>query len=262
MRADARMAAQRHVERSATRWRASLSVVAWSRSCWGLLPKYGKPPGAWSFCSVAHHYSRRALALGIGGQSIMTFFSLLEPGFDSEDRGSWLHVCVMPAMSASVFLRFIQCGGIGDPLAALLTREGIDDEMRGADQALLHRSGGLDAISSSMSASSMATKLAEGLGEHKCTCERGAWYSRRPQAYITAKSVRKRWQMSSSDPPSSCLSNSRANNTRMGTGRRPRGDRGGKRWAKLHSMAATRAAHGKVSAHWRRGWVSGTKSAT
>src|SRR5215510_10362085 len=84
------------------------------------------------------------------------------------------------------------------------------------------------AISSSMSASSMRPRNSQRVsGSTKCSCERGAWYSRRPQAYITAKSVRKRWQMSSSDPPSSCLSSSRANNTRMGTGRRPRGDRGG-----------------------------------
>jgi hypothetical protein len=48
-------------------------------------------------------------------------------------------------------------------------------------------------------------------------------------------------------------------NTRMGTGRRPRGDRCGKRWEKLCSMAA---AHGKVSAHWRMDWVSGTTSVT
>src|SRR5215471_14370138 len=94
------------------------------------------------------------------------------------------------------------------------------------------------AISSSMSASSMRPRNSQRVsGSTKCTCERGAWYSRRPQAYITAKSVRKRWQMSSSDPPSSCLRSSRANNTRMGTGRRPRRDRGGKRWAKLCSIA-------------------------
>jgi hypothetical protein len=33
--------------------------------------------------------------------------------------------------------------------------------------------------------------------------------------------VRKRWQMSSSDPPTSCWRSSRASNTRMGPGRRP-----------------------------------------
>ena len=63
---------------------------------------------------------------------------------------------------------FIQCGGIGDPLAALLTREGIDDEMGGADKALLHRSGCLDGdqlIHERLV--DTATKLAEGLGEHK-----------------------------------------------------------------------------------------------
>jgi len=33
---------------------------------------------------------------------------------------------------------------------------------------------------------------------------------------MTAKSVRKRWQLSASEAPSSCLSNSRANKTRKG----------------------------------------------
>jgi hypothetical protein len=36
----------------------------------------------------------------------------------------------------------------------------------------------------------------------------------------------------------------------------------GKRWANERSTAATRAAHGNVSAHWRKRCVSGTKSAT
>jgi hypothetical protein len=36
----------------------------------------------------------------------------------------------------------------------------------------------------------------------------------------------------------------------------------GKRWANERSTAATRAAHGQVSAHCRRGCVSGTQAAT
>lgn len=62
----------------------------------------------------------------------------------------------------------IQRGGIGDPLAALLTREGIDDEMRGADQALLHRCCCLDGDQRIHECFvDTTTKLAEGLGEHK-----------------------------------------------------------------------------------------------
>lgn len=118
-------------------------------------------------------------------------------------------------------------------------------------------------MSSSMSASSKRPRNSQRVsGSPKGACERGAWDAHKPQAYITAKSVRKRWQRSSSDPPRACLSHSKANNTRMGTDRRPRRDRCGKRWAKLCSMAATSTAHGNVSAHWRRGWVSGTKSVT
>src|SRR6266446_2530125 len=73
---------------------------------------------------------------------------------------------------------------------------------------------------------------------------------------------RKRWQISSSEAPTSCLSSSRANNTRVGMGARPRGERLRKRVGKLCSTAATSAAQGKESAHWRMGCVSGTKSAT
>ena len=62
----------------------------------------------------------------------------------------------------------IQRGGIGDSLAALLTREGIDDKMRGADQALLHRCRCLDGDQLLPERLvDTATKLAEGLGEHK-----------------------------------------------------------------------------------------------
>ena len=62
----------------------------------------------------------------------------------------------------------IQRGGIGDPLAALLTREGIDDEMRGADKALLHRCCCLDGDQRIHECFvDTTTKLAEGLGEHK-----------------------------------------------------------------------------------------------
>jgi hypothetical protein len=41
-------------------------------------------------------------------------------------------------MIAKVFLRLVQCGGIGDALAALFTRKGIDDEMGRADQTCVH----------------------------------------------------------------------------------------------------------------------------
>ena len=61
-------------------------------------------------------------------------------------------------------MRFIQCGGIGDPLAALLTWEGIEDKMRGADKALLHRSGCLDGNQRIHECFvDTTTKLAEGL---------------------------------------------------------------------------------------------------
>src|ERR1051326_3844783 len=68
--------------------------------------------------------------------------------------------------------------------------------------------------------------------------------------------------MASSEAPPSCLSNSNASNTLGETGGRPRLECVGKRWVKLRSIAATRAAQGKVSAHWQMGCMTGTKSAT
>jgi len=41
-------------------------------------------------------------------------------------------------------LSLIQRCGIGDALAALLTRKGIDDEMGRADETCIHGGGGLD----------------------------------------------------------------------------------------------------------------------
>src|SRR5712691_11492274 len=79
-----------------------------------------------------------------------------------------LHRWAIRSIISRVFLCLIQRGGIGDPLAALLTREGIADEMRGADKALLHRGRCLDGdqlIHECLV--DTATKLAEGLGEHK-----------------------------------------------------------------------------------------------
>ena len=71
-------------------------------------------------------------------------------------------------MSASVFLCFIQRRGIGDPLTPLFTRKGIDDEMRRADQALLHGGSGLDGnelIHEGLVKA--AAKLTESLRKHK-----------------------------------------------------------------------------------------------
>src|SRR5918992_1190810 len=91
---------------------------------------------------------------------------------------------------------------------------------------------------------------------------RSTWTAVIPQADLTARSVRNRLQICSSEQANSCFRSSNANNTRVETGGRPRVVGLGKRWANERSTAATRAAHGKVSAHWRMGCVSGTKSAT
>ena len=63
---------------------------------------------------------------------------------------------------------FIQRGSIGDALAALFTRKGIDDEMGRVDQPCVHGSSGLDGNQLIHKRFvNAATKLAEGLGQHK-----------------------------------------------------------------------------------------------
>src|SRR6266516_1139193 len=110
--------------------------------------------------------------------------------------------------------------------------------------------------------SSRRRNWASTSGSTKCAWARSTWTSVIPQAYITARSVRKRLQICSSEQPNSCFRSSNATNTRVETGGRPRVVSLGKRRANERSTAATRAAHGNISAHWRRGCVSGTKSAT
>lgn len=83
-----------------------------------------------------------------------------------------------------------------------------------------------------------------------------------PQADLTARSGRSWLQSCSSAQCRSGLRNSQAHHTRGATGARPRAVGVGQRRVQLRVTAATSAVHGKVSAHCRRGWVSGTKSAT
>ena len=83
-----------------------------------------------------------------------------------------------------------------------------------------------------------------------------------PQASITARSVRHRRPICASAPAHACVRSAHAHHTRVATGGRPRTVRFGNRGTHERSAATTRAAHGHVSAHGRRGGVSGTKSAT
>src|SRR6266850_8318017 len=79
------------------------------------------------------------------------------------------------------------------------------------------------ASSSSINAASMRLrKWASTSGSTKCSWEPSTWTSTIPQAYITARSVRNRLQICSSEQANSCFSNSNANNTRVETGGRPR----------------------------------------
>ncbi|MGE3541863.1 MAG: hypothetical protein AB7N91_31135 [Candidatus Tectimicrobiota bacterium] len=62
---------------------------------------------------------------------------------------------------------FIQRAGIGDALTALRTWEGLDDEMRRADQARVHRRSGLDGQECiHQGLVHAAAKLTQRLGQH------------------------------------------------------------------------------------------------
>ena len=65
-------------------------------------------------------------------------------------------------------MSLIQRSGIGDPLTALFTWEGVDDEMGGTDKTFFHSGGRLDGDQLIHQRLVNATaKLAQGLGEHK-----------------------------------------------------------------------------------------------
>jgi len=70
-------------------------------------------------------------------------------------------------------LSLIQRCGIGDALAALLTRKGSDDEMGRADETCIHGGGGLDGneLIPQRFVDTAAT-LAQRLGEHKVRLRR------------------------------------------------------------------------------------------
>ena len=74
----------------------------------------------------------------------------------------------MSAMSVSVFLRLVQRRRIRDPLAALLTREGINDEVGGTDQPGFHCRGRLNRYELiHKHFVDPAPKLTQRLGQHE-----------------------------------------------------------------------------------------------
>jgi len=65
-------------------------------------------------------------------------------------------------------LSLVKGGCIGDALAALFRGKGIDEEMRWADQSLVHRGGGLESQQLiSQSGVHTASKLGQGFGQDK-----------------------------------------------------------------------------------------------
>jgi hypothetical protein len=102
------------------------------------------------------------------------------------------------------------------------------------------------ATNSSLRASSRRLRNgARVSGKPKGSCGLSRCTASRPQAYMTATSVRNRSQMASSDAPPSCLSSSSASKPRVGIGGRPPWARLGKRRATLYSMASTKLGPGQ-----------------
>jgi hypothetical protein len=65
-------------------------------------------------------------------------------------------------------LRLVKRGGVGDPLAPLLSGKGIDEQMRRADQPRRHGSGGLDGQQFiDQGLVEPAAKLGQRFGQHK-----------------------------------------------------------------------------------------------
>ena len=65
-------------------------------------------------------------------------------------------------------MSLVKGGGIGDALAALFRGKGIDEEMRWADQALVHRGGGLESQQLIYQGIvNTAAKLRQGFGQDK-----------------------------------------------------------------------------------------------
>ena len=70
-------------------------------------------------------------------------------------------------------MRLLQRCGIGDALTALLTRQGLDDEMGRADETFIHGGGGLDGHALIQKRFvDTAAKRAPRLGEHKVRLRR------------------------------------------------------------------------------------------
>ena len=131
---------------------------------------------------VAHQFHQDVpLPSALAAKASYDFFQLLLEllGLTCEDRGSAAARLRDACDERQGFLRFIQCGGIGDPLAALLTRKVSMTRCAGPTRPSSIAAAAWMAISSSMSASSIRPRNSQRVsGSTKCTCERGAWYSR------------------------------------------------------------------------------------
>ena len=150
---------------------ASLSAVAWCKELLGLLPKRGDRLTQLQelLFRLAHQFHEDVpVPAALATKAAHDFFQLLleAMGLVRELRGLAAAPRCNGAQSArAFFLRLIQGGGIGDPLAPLFTREGVDDEMGWADKTFVHRRRRLDGdqlIHEGLV--NAAAKLAERLG--------------------------------------------------------------------------------------------------
>src|SRR5918999_2348801 len=152
---------------------ASLSVVVCSRHAWACWPKVAMPaPSSRSWCSVWRTSLTKTLPwprqLRPKLRMTLLRFCFRSCTWVCRAVRRRLHDSVMWTIRSSVFLSFIQRGGIGDALRALFTWKGVNDKMSRTDQTVIHGGSGLDSHEFVHEALVNAvTKLAKGGGQHK-----------------------------------------------------------------------------------------------
>ena len=157
----------------------------------------------------------------------------------------------------------VQGGRLRDALAALFRGKGIDEEMRGADQALVHSRSGLEGQQLIHQGVVQTTaKLRQGFGQDKVLLRTIELHfveaTRIHDCHVGTQPLADGFIRSAHFVFEQLQGQQDACRDRVA----PPGARLGKRLAQLCSTASTSFAQGNVSVHWRIALVLGTTSAT
>jgi hypothetical protein len=160
-------------------------------------------------------------------------------------------------------LRLVQSGRIRDALAALFRGKGIDEEMRWADQALVHRGGSLDSQQLIYQRGvHTAAKLCQGFGQDKVLLRAIELHfveaTRIHDGHVGAQPLADGFIRSAHFMFEQFQCQQDACRDRVATTMGAFGEA----LAKLCSTASTNLVQGNVSVHWRMELVLGTTSAT